>query len=169
MSTKHATTEYRGHNLHYMADDDKWMGGPDGMPGRYGSLVEVMEAIDLWEIECQKLAGTKVWVIEHSDPKYWSKGDAVFRSTSGSHFQPTHMVEMRNGGYDPNSLYARPRGDVTMDTPEALEAIEKAKSAYALLVEASENWRAAKRKIPTMTAEEWAALPEKPARLGGQA
>ena len=52
---------------------------------------------------------------------------------------------------------------------EALEAIEKAKSAYALLVEASENWRAAKRKIPTMTAEEWAALPEKPARLGGQA
>ena len=158
------TTEYRGYTLHYFADADRWHGGPEGMPGHDGTLKDLMEAIDRWLVESQKMAGLRVWVIEHSDPKYWSKSDAVFRSLSGSHFYPTHMVEFRNGR-DPDSLYARCRGEVAMDTPEALAAIDEAKAAYARLVEASDAWNAAKRRIPTMTEEEWQALPEKPKRL----
>ena len=168
--TQHLTTEYRGYTLHYHQEGDKWSGGPDGMPGGYGTLAELTQAIDVWEVECQKLNGVKVWDIDHDNPKYWQKRDAVFRSGGdhpGYYSAPTHVVEMRNGNVGrPESLYGRARGFIALDNDEAQAAIDKAKAAYQKLIKANEAWRKAKNAIPTMTAEQWAQLPEKPAKLG---
>lgn len=164
---KAVATEYRGHALRYFPRDDFWMGGPAGMPGRMGTLPQVMEAIDRWEVEKNKLEGISVWLISHDNPKYWEQRDAVFRSgmlkaQPGYYRDPTHTVWMQNSRHSPDSLFSVARGYVAMNTPEALEAIETAKVAFAEAVEAKRRWLDAKKRIPTMTEEEWLKLREKP-------
>jgi hypothetical protein len=163
--TERMTTTYRGHELIYYPDRygtgaGHWAPADHGLPVNGGTIEEVRRAIDQWEIAKQVEGGVKVWTLDHSDPKFWHRVDAVFRS-GGTNVDRTHAVLTRNFPGDPDSLYARPRGDVAMDTPEVAEAMDRAKAAYAELVAANDRWKKAKRAIPVMTGEEWAKLPER--------
>lgn len=159
------TTEYRGVKLILMRDTfgdkgDQWAPWEVDSPIRGGSMQECMDQIDKWEIEKQKQAGMRLWVVEHDNPKYWSMRDAVYRATDGNTYSPTKIVQFRNGS-DPDRLYGRPCGDCAMPTPEVETAIEAARLAYDELIAANDRWKLARRAIPRMTAAEWAELPER--------
>ena len=161
MSDETMTTTYRGHNLVYYTRDDVWM-APLGIPVKMGSLPEVRAAIDQWEIDKQKAAGFRVWNLQLDDPRLWSVRDAVFRSGPGSgHQTGPNMILTRNFAGDPDSFYSIPRGDAAIDTPEVSEAIEAARKAYLEAIEAGRRWKEARRKIPRVSAEDWAKLPER--------
>ena len=152
----------KGEDLWCVADGD-WDGPNEPRP-----ISEWPKVIDEWMVEKQKAEGFPVWTINHDNPKYWSRGDAVFRTglpkSDPNYYrsgQTTHSVYMRNGPR-PESLHSQPRGYVALDTPEVIEAIETARQAHTEAVEAAKRFREAKAAIPTMTEEEWLRLKPKP-------
>ena len=157
------TTTYRGHELIYYDNNDVW--GPcahDSLIAT-GTLPEVKASIDKWEVAKQTQEGFKVWHINHQNPKYWSKRDAVFRQV-GSGYGATRMVVTRNSPSNPDSFYPMPIGDSAPDTPEVAEAIERARAAHSEAVEAGKRWNDAKRAIPILTECQWAKLTEMDAK-----
>lgn len=156
------TTEYRGVTLILMSNTygdkaDCWM-ATDSTPIKGGTMEECIKQIDAWEVERQREAGMRVWSLTHDNPKYWGQRDAVFRATSGYNGTGTHRVMTRNGS-DPDGLYGIDRGDTAPVTPEVEAAIEAAREAFDAAVEAGKAWKAAKKAIPRLSAEEWSKLP----------
>lgn len=158
------TTTYRGYELIYYPKHDLWGPCRHDLPIVMGTMQEVREAIDRWEIDKQMEAGFRVWNLSYDNPKYWEKRDAVFRLKKERGVftsNPSHHVRTRNFVGNPDSFYDLPRRDVAMDTPEVAAAIVEAKVAYAEAVEAGNRWKEARDRIPRMTVEEWEALPER--------
>lgn len=127
-------------------------------------------AIDAWEVEKQKAQGYTVWCLDHESPKHWSKAEAVFRSGLAKDDPDYHRlrysgrseqtVHMRNGR-DPRSLFGRDLKHMAPDTEEVAEAIERARDAHRVAVEAGRRYREAVAAIPRLTEEQWKKLPQK--------
>ena len=135
-------------------DPDLWMPSGDWSgPRNAAPITEWPEIIRAYEVQSQIEAGFEVWDVSDKRPKYWHKRPAVFRAKGG--------VETRNGT-DPKSLYHIHISRCAPDTPEVAEAIEKAREAHRLAIEASDAFHKAWNAIPRLTVSDTAELPISP-------
>lgn len=111
-----------------------------------------MDQIDRLELEKRVASGMKLWSLEQDNPKYWGQYDALFRDGNS--------IMFRNGS-DPDHTYSRPRADCALVTPEVEAAIEAARKAHAVAVEAGKEWQRLRRAIPRLSAEDALTLPER--------